>query len=295
MVRLPAAGAVVIPTATGRTFTLPEGSGYKLFIPDNFRADKGADLLIHFHGDPATVQNNAGYANLNTIVVSINLGTVSSAYQTPFSSDTALFGKVISDALATARAQGAIPGDANWDKIAVSSFSAGYAGVREVLKSSTYFNQISALALEDSLYASFTSSSNHTPLASQMTGFRAFALAASQGSKTMVFTHSQVPTYTYCTTGECADDLMSYLGISPQAYNAAGLGTLQFYREGNLGNFTVLGATGSDAAAHSAHLQYSAQAMTYLPLARVPEPGTLGLCALAAVFALRQRRRFALP
>src|SRR5438552_4892055 len=84
-----------IPTATGTSFTLPEGSAYKLFIPSNFQPSSNIDLLVHFHGDPQTYWNNAKYANLNALVVTVNLGSVSSAYQTPFAADTTLFGDVL--------------------------------------------------------------------------------------------------------------------------------------------------------------------------------------------------------
>src|SRR5439155_9108488 len=126
------------------------------------------------------------------------LGSVSSAYQTPFAADTTLFGDVLNDALTTARSQASIPDNANWRKVSVTSFSAGYGAVREILKQPTYYSRIDAMTLADTIYASFTSSTDHTPLDSQMVDFRSYAQAAANGNKTLVLSHSQVLTYTYC-------------------------------------------------------------------------------------------------
>ena len=41
-----------------------------------------------------------------------------------------------------------------WDKIGVSSFSTGYAAVREILKQPAYCNEINTMLLADTVYAS---------------------------------------------------------------------------------------------------------------------------------------------
>lgn len=281
-----------IPTATGRSFTLSNlGSGYKLFVPNNLvhRPGDATDLLVHFHGDPQTYWNNVAYANLNVAVVTVNLGAVSGAYQTPFASDTTLFGDILTEARTTLRNQPDFSDTLQFDKLGVSSFSAGYAAVREVLKQPAYFNDIDAMVLADTVYASFTSDSNHAPLTSQMTGFRNFAQAAEDGTKTLTLSHSKVLTGNYCNTIETADDLMAWVGVTPSAYNAVGLGNLQFYRRAGTGNFAVYGANGADAAAHLKHLQNIGQFLDDMPLSNVPEPRVAGILTLfaAALFAKR--------
>jgi len=192
--------------------------------------------------------------------------------------------------LAKVRAQADFPDNINFRKVAVSSFSAGYGAVREILKQPTYFNRIDALLAADSLYASFTSDTDHTPLDSQMTNYRQYATAAANGSKTFIFSHSQVPTFTYCETRECADDLMAWVGASPVADNSQGLGELDFYRYADKGNFTVHGALGTDGDSHLEHLRYIGQFLQELPLATVPEP-TVGLLGAASMIQLASRRR----
>jgi len=287
---IPGFAAAQLPTATGRSFTLTD-TAWKLFIPDGYipRASPVADVLVHLHGDPQTVWNNAKYAQLNTIVLTANYGALSSAYQTPFASNPNLLANILSEALTKVRQQSDFADTLQWDKLGVSSFSAGYAGLREILKNATYYSEIDGIVMEDSLYASYTSASDLTPLDSQMADFRSFALAAKNGTKRFTMSHSQVATSGYCNTVATADDILAYLGMSATATSSTGLGGIHFYRTASSGNFKMYGATGSGAADHSLHLQYSGQWLSQMPLAHVPEPGTLG-AMLMCVMALGIRR-----
>jgi hypothetical protein len=263
-----ASASAQVPTATGRSFTL-SSAAWKLFIPDSYfqRPGSVSDVLVHFHGDPQTYWNNATYANLNAMIVTVNYNGLSSAYSTPFLADTALFQTILDEALTKARQQSDISDSLQWDKLGVSSFSAGYGAVREILKSATYRNDIDALLAADSLYA--TTAGDGTPLDSQMADYKTFANLAKAGIKTFLYSHSQVPTFTYETTGECGDELMQFLGASPSAYNANGLGTLNFYRSAQTGNFRLWGALGADGDSHLEHLRYIGEFLEELPLAKI--------------------------
>jgi hypothetical protein len=256
-----------IPTASGRPFPL-SNAAWKVFIPSTYVARSGdvSDVLVHFHGDSQVVYNNALYAKLNSIIVTVNYSGLSSAYTTPFM-NTALFGQILNEALTRVRQESDIPDNLTWDKLGVSSFSAGYGAVREILKSSTYRNDIDALLAADSLYAG--TAGDGTPLDSQMADYKTFANLAKNGSKTFLFSHSQVPTFTYETTGECGDELMQYLGISSSAYNVNGLGTLNFYRRAQTGSFKLWGALGTDGDSHLEHLRYMGDFLEELPLAKL--------------------------
>jgi hypothetical protein len=260
-----------LPTATGTQISM-SNAAWKIFIPSNYyqRTNNAADVLVHFHGDPQTFWNNAKYANLNSIIVTVNYSGLSSAYATSFS-NSALLQSLLDEALTKVRNDASIADTLQWDKIAVSSFSAGYGAVREILKSSTYRNDIDVLLAADSLYA--TTAGDGTSLDSQLADYKTFANLAKAGSKSFVFTHSQVPTYTYESTGEVGDELMQSLGTTPSAINTNGLGTLNFYRTAQTGNFKLWGATGSDGDSHLEHLRYIGQFLKDLPLAKVPLAG----------------------
>lgn len=264
----PAGGAAFaqLPTATGRQFTL-SNSAWKLFIPTSYkhRSDNVADLLVHFHGDPQTVWNNALYADLNALIVTVNYGGLSSAYSGPFA-NPALFQSLLDEALTKARGQRDFAASLEWDQLGVSSFSAGYGAVREILKSSSYRDSIDALLAADSLYA--TTSFDGTPLDSQMVNYKTFASLAQAGEKTFLFSHSDVLTFTYENTKETGDELMQHLGVSPSRTTADGLGTLDFYRHAKSGNFELWGAEGADGDSHLEHLRYIGEFFADLPLAK---------------------------
>jgi hypothetical protein len=265
--------AAQLPIAAGRQISM-SNPAWKIFIPSNYypRAN-AADILVHFHGDPQTFWNNARYANLNAVIVTVNYSGLSSAYSTPFSNATSpsLFQSLLDEARTRVRQEPDISDRLLWDKLAVSSFSAGYGAVREILKSATYRNDIDALLAADSLYAS--TAADGTAVDSQMVDYKTFATLAKNGSKTFLFSHSQVPTFTYESTAETGDELMQHLAISATSTSANGLGTLNFYRTAQAGNFRLWGATGADGDSHLEHLQYIGEFLEDLPLAKAPISG----------------------
>lgn len=224
-------------------------------------------MLVHFHGNPQTVWNNASYADLNAIIVTVNYGGFSSAYSGPFS-NSSLFQSLLDEARAEVLAEPDFFYLPYWEQIGVSSFSAGYGAVREILKSSSYRNAIDGVLAADSLYA--TTAGDGTPLDSQMADYKTYASQAQAGNKTFLFSHSQVLTYTYENTMETGDELMQHLGIAASPDSSAGLGTLQFYRHAESGNFQLWGATGASGDAHLEHLRYMGHFLKELPLDKLP-------------------------
>src|SRR5205085_2033835 len=92
------------------------------------------------------------------------------------------------------------------NKLIVVSFSAGFGGVRELLKSEAIYERIDTLVMADSIYAGYvpgTKSSDVDPVA--MTGFLKFARDATEGRKTMVISHCELRPETYASTAETAD------------------------------------------------------------------------------------------
>ena len=248
------AGFAQLPTATGRELVLSQ-SQWKLFVPDGYSppADGKVNLLVHFHGNPQTVWNNAAYAELNAVIVTVNYNGLSSAYSTPFANQS-LFQTLLNDARNVLAAQPDFAAGTSWDKLAVSSFSAGYGAVRQMLSNPTYFNAIDSLLAADSLYA--TTASDGTALDSQMVHYKAYASQAAAGNKSFIFTHSQVPTFTYESTEETGNELLQHLGLTPQPTNETGLGPLQYYRKVEQNGFKLWGAVGADGEGHLNHLRY---------------------------------------
>ncbi|TWT47632.1 hypothetical protein [Botrimarina hoheduenensis] len=270
LTQLGSAGAQ-LPTATGRQLALQQ-SAWRLFIPTGVtpRADGTVDLLVHFHGESQTVWNNAAYAKLNAAIVTVNYNGLSSAYSTPFA-QASLFQTLLNSAASTLAAQPDFGVGTSWGQLAVSSFSAGYGAVRQILASPTYRNQIDSLLAADSLYA--TTASDGTALDSQMAGYKAFADLAATGQKRFVFSHSQVPTYTYESTAETGDELLAHLGLATAPTSQTGLGDLRFYRTTSRQGFSLWGALGTSGDSHLSHLRYMGEWLDELGLSTLRKPG----------------------
>ncbi len=260
-----------LPTASGQQYTLSQ-TGWKVLVPSGYTPQAGGqfDLLVHFHGDPQTVWNNVNYADLNAVVVTINYSGLSSAYSTPFS-NTSLFQQVLNETQAKLASQPAFGASASIRHLSVSSFSAGYGAVQQILAVPSYFDAIDSLLAADSLYA--TTAADGTPLDSQLVNYKAFASRAVAGEKRFIFTHSQVATYTYESTQETGDELLSYLGLNATPTTATGLGELRFYRTAELGGFSLWGALGATGDDHLSHLRYIGQWLGDLESAATPLPG----------------------
>lgn len=276
-----------VPTATGRTITMAN-TAWSMFIPSTYQpTGNQAALLVHFHGDPATFRNNAKYAGINAIILTVNYGGLSSAYQTPFASNTSLFATLLTDAQTRARAQPDISDSLTFDTLAVTSFSAGYAAIREILKQPTYYNQIDAIATLDSIHAGFVSyPNNKTLIASQMADWRRFAADAAAGNKTFILSHSQVDPVTYASTTLTANNLLTHIAAAATPNTYDGLGTLDIYRTASKGNFHLYGALGTDADSHLEHLRYSGEFLKQLPLTSIPEPAAC-LAIVSCILLIR--------
>ncbi len=260
-----------LPIATGRQIAMSQPE-WKLFIPDGYqhRLGEKVDLLVHFHGDPQTVWNNVEYADLNAVVVTANYNGLSSAYRVPFT-DPNLFRKLINDAMSRLRGEEDFGGAAKWDRFAVSSFSAGYGAVREILKNPLYVQTIDSLLAADSLYAS--TDTDGTPVDSQLVDYKNFASLAAAGDKQFIFTHTRVPTFTYENTEETANELLEHLGLEAVPTEEVGLGPIPFFRKATQGNFQLWGSPGVTGPDHLDHLRYMGQWLDELSLAERPAPG----------------------
>ena len=201
-------------TATGRSFTIAAGppgrSSFQHVLPAPRQRGRRPRSS---HGDPQTVWNNAKWANLNTIIVTANYGATSGTTKHR-SHRTALFQTVLDQALAKVRLESDIPDNLQWDQFALASFSAGYGGVREILKSATYREQ-------HRLRCWPPIRSTRPPPATDAARFANGRLQnVSPSPPRTVRRHfssatrkcSPSPTR---TRSETADELMQYLGITP--------------------------------------------------------------------------------
>lgn len=246
------------PTAEDLGTVVPLEFGV-LFIPDAFdpRDAGGLDLLVHFHVGLDFLAREVVASGLNAVMIHISPGGFSSAYRVPFEDDRELFGRLLSEALSHVRARSDVADDADWRRVNVSSFSAGYGAVRELLKDEGYVARIDGLALCDTVYAGYVEQGGeNVPSPTQVAPFIAFArLAADEESgKTMVMTHSYLEPGSYAGTHEVAQALIDAVGADDRAIDEEGPAGMHLLRRATLGRLTVIGVEGVDGPAHMKHL-----------------------------------------
>jgi hypothetical protein len=186
-------------------------------------------------------------------LITVQLGSGSSAYRRPFE-QADLFQNVLSEAAETLGAK------RGWSSITLSGFSAGYGGVREILRRPEYFALVNNVLLLDGLHASYSPegkllADGGTIQASDIDVFVNFAREAVAGRKTFVVTHSEIFPGTYASTTECADYLLAQLALKRHPKLALGPMGMQQLSAVDAGGFHVRGYAGNSAPDHVDHLQ----------------------------------------
>ena len=168
-------------------------------------------------------------------MLTVNLGAASDVYREPFT-DPAKFKKLIGEAEAASGVK--------FRTIVLSSFSAGYGGIREILRDKSNWPLITSVILADSLYADY----GHE--ADDLGPFLGYI----QSGKRLVMTHSELYPGTYESTFEAADWLIAKMNMKRKAVLKWGPIGMQQLSEASHGNFIVLGFAGNTADDHIDHL-----------------------------------------
>jgi len=238
---------------------------YILFIPNGWSAPPTGDVTLtaHFHGAHwFTIQEHLA-RGLRGPLVNFDLGLGSEAYQRAFENEER-FAKILKniEKELTKRAGR----DVSISTVDISSFSAGYAAVRELLKVPTYFELINRITLLDSLYARFKSTGERgrkvsEPASEHIEPWVPFAQAAVKGQKTLLITYSDVPTPSYASTEQTATALMRAIGVpsqpvAPNSGPAASEPDCPLLHRSDYGRFHAWGYGGKDQRAHLVHARH---------------------------------------
>ena len=108
-------------------------------------------LLIHFHGAPETVKEAFSRSELDAALAVVNFPGLSSAYSQPFQMDAGLFQQILQHSRNAVTNSPVADHAKPWQRISISSFSAGYGAVREILKAPSQFDQVAAIVAADSM------------------------------------------------------------------------------------------------------------------------------------------------
>lgn len=208
-------------------------------------------VVIHFHGATPTLKKAFARYEREAVLVTINFPGLSSAYSMPFAKDRELFGKILEETHSVVTGKDA----GQWKCVYVSSFSAGYGAVREILKTPLYFEQIKGIVMADSIYAGLDSRAPKRVVnEGNMRDFVRFASLATKNRKAFILSHSAQPT-PYASTTETADYLLSSLNLTRTPHTSLPTDVWRQSTQAERGKFIVLGFKGESGQDHMQHLK----------------------------------------
>jgi len=228
----------------GKRWTLSTGT--LLLLPDTARVRPTMPLFVHFHGAAWLAEKSVVARNPHAAVLSVNLGAGSGVYSRAFS-DPQRFQQLLDEA-----ARALNPANPPvFRPVVLSSFSAGYGAIREILRNHDNWQRIGAVVLVDSLHTGYTTGTIPGPIDPEpLQPFLDFAREAAEGRRQMVITHSEIFPGTFASTTETSDYLITSLGLKLRPVLKWGPGGMQQISEADKGNLHILGFAGNSAPDH---------------------------------------------
>ncbi|MFM8618391.1 MAG: hypothetical protein ACKOE8_06650 [Opitutaceae bacterium] len=150
----PLLAAAGVPASGQAAFTrIPAGKATVSLRAEALPPGASTPLWLHLHGATATVE--PAFAALGTpgVLVTLTLPGLSKVYADHFADPEAFEGLLRA---VTAAVRAGSPGS-DWTPggITLSSFSAGFGGVRQLLRQPAAFNRIATLVMADSIYCGY--------------------------------------------------------------------------------------------------------------------------------------------
>ena len=238
---------------SGRRIDLTKLKGARLFASPKIDTTKPVPLIVHFHGVPWLVEYHIAKHFPHAVLITVNLGSGSSAYGRPFEQPELLRAMMDEASNALSLKQG-------WSSITLSGFSAGYGAVRAILRQPTNYGLVSNVLLLDGMHASYSPegkllADGGTVNAVDLDSFVKFAGDAGKGQKGFVFSHSEIFPGTYASTTECADYVLSQVGVKSNPDLRKGPIGMQQLSSAHAGRLFIFGYAGNTAPDHVDHLQ----------------------------------------
>lgn len=223
--------------------------GVQMYMPQNpVKPDGTVDLIIQFRGD---VPQRYGEGGVNAVVVSAETAGLSGAMMEKFG-QSSFVPQIMESVLAKLRKQ--YGSQVQLGRLAMGSFSAGYAPLQVALSNPAVAARTDAVMVLDGIH--YGGVGKPTPAAHAP--FVDFAKAASQGQKLMVISHSAIkPTYSSST--DAADYILKQAGATRQNSSTAPAAWEYTNRYGekiapstraDKGDFHVEGYAGNVARSH---------------------------------------------
>ncbi|MBI5758762.1 MAG: hypothetical protein HZA46_09610 [Planctomycetales bacterium] len=227
----------------------------KLFVPAGFApADGRVQVIVHLHGAPAVCERNLKRSGVEAVLVNVTLNGLSGVYTEKFKNPET-FQTLLRETNSKLR-ELKVADNPAIERVTVTSFSAGFGGVRELLKSDDIYQRIDTLVMADSIYAGYKPGTDSWQVEPKhMEGFLRFARDAAEGKKTLVISNCQLQPDGYASTGETADYLLTELGLKREAVDEIWADDWQCTSHCQRKGFRVYGFAGDAGKDHVRHLQ----------------------------------------
>jgi hypothetical protein len=227
----------------------------ELFIQEGMRAaDEPIDLLVHLHGSAELMERNLQQSGLRAVLVTVSLNGLSSVYTKQFREPESFLSLVDEATTKTGPPVGA--NGLVFRRVILSSFSAGFGGVRELLKSPDCYQRIDAIVMADSIYSGYLGDSRDRGVDPDlMQGFLRFAEDAVANRKQMTISYCQLQPDGYASTEETADYLIRKLMLQPQPCDEMWSDQWHCRSKCERSGLHLFGFTGTEGVDHMRHLR----------------------------------------
>ncbi len=244
------------------------------------------DLIVHFHGRYPIRKEFVRVAH-GTVLVAVDLGISSAPYNATFSNPQAFSNLLQAVEKEMARRSG--NPKAHVRKLALSSWSAGYGAIEQILRQPPG-KKVDALILLDSVHTGYDDPKSKKLRVTGLEPFIEFAKKASRGQALMYQTHSSIIPPGYASTREVSHHIVEALGGKVKAAKGSDLYGLELFERFDRGGYKVRGYRGNDKPDHCAHLGLMRDVMRTLinPRWKSP-PGRKGKRAVAVAKAEAKR------
>jgi hypothetical protein len=231
---------------TGERIQTPAG---EMVLPPSSRPGKPLPLVIHFHGAPWLAEQSVRKALPKAAVLGVQLGAGSRVYAEPFRDPAAL---------RTILAAAGRP----VTKLYLTSYSAGYGAVREILRQPENAARVHGVVLLDGMHAGYdVPEERRAPQPADLEAFEHYARAAIDGRARLLILHSEIFPSTFASTTETSDWLLERLGLRRKPVLRWGPLGMQMLSDTRRGKLRVLGFAGNSAPDHVDHLHALAWAL----------------------------------
>ncbi len=186
-----------------------------LMLPTAWKPQKNQAVFLHFHGPDWHTINEFDRAKFTQPVVNFAVGQGSTVYGNLFKPKDRIAEWLNAIESNIAR-ESKLP-SLKVTKLHLSSFSAGYGAIRELLQDPATFDKIATVVLCDSMYASLATQEPRTELQEHTDVWVPICQKAIKKKVKFALAVSMVPTPEYASSSECADALASTLGVTWRA------------------------------------------------------------------------------